>query len=315
MSTENLQSGIFKLRFKALGTACEVQFRTPSVEAAKAFRADALAWIRDFEETWSRFKPTSLLCRINANAGKNSVELTPAQEEIIELCERTYRGTGGLIDPTSFPLTQLWDEAAKVDRLPSSEEIQKTLHLVSWPAVERRPGSVYLPEKGMALEIGGFGKEYAVDQLLNIARNHKLPAALVDLGRDLANYGEPPHGAFWVVGVEDARVADAPAIRLAFTGKALATSGNGRRYRTIGGEKFGHIIDPRNGVPVRNELLTATCLADDCLTAGWFSTASCILGPGEGLEKVNYQFGIDAIIQVTHKTLYSQNIHRHIIAS
>lgn len=315
MPVDDLTSGIFKLRFKALGTECEVQFRTPSVEAAKEFRASALEWLRDFEKTWSRFIPGSLLCRINAEAGRSRIELTPEQEEVIRLCDRTYQATDGLVDPTSFPPTRLWDAAAKADRLPSDAEIGETLRHVSWPSIEWGDGAIFLPEKEMALEIGGFGKEYAVDQILTLAKKHDLPAVLVDLGRDLVTHGEPPHGPYWVVGIEDARVENAPAIRLAFTDKGLATSGNGRRFRNIGGENFGHIIDPRTGVPVRNELLTATCLADDCLTAGWFSTAACILGPEAGLEKIQYHFGIESMLQTTITTLYSHNIHRHVIAS
>lgn len=146
MPVETLTSGIFKLRFKALGTECEVQFRTPSVEAAKEFRAAALAWLRNFEKTWSRFLPESLLCRINAEAGRNRIELTAEQEEVVRLCERTFRATDGLVDATSFSLTSLWDEAAKADRLPSEEEVGKTLRRVSWPSVEWGNGSVFFEE-------------------------------------------------------------------------------------------------------------------------------------------------------------------------
>ena len=61
----NLTGGLFKLKFKALGTLCEVQFRSVSVEIAKEFRKLGLGWLRDFEEKWSRFKPTSLLCPVS----------------------------------------------------------------------------------------------------------------------------------------------------------------------------------------------------------------------------------------------------------
>ena len=314
MSAADLTAGLFKLRFKALGTECIVQFRTPSVEGAKSFRAAALAWIKDFENTWSRFKPDSLLSRINAGAGKESFELNEVQEHVLKLCEHTYRFTNGLNDPTSFPLTLLWDQAAKEDRLPAEEEISETKKLVSWPLVEWGEGSVFLPEKGMALEIGGFGKEYAVDQLIALAKQHEIPDVLVDLGRDLATLGEPPHGPYWVVGVEDATKEDTPLHRLAFTGKAMATSGNGRRFRTIGGKKFGHIMDARSGVPAETDVLTASCLADDCLTAGLLSTNACILGVEEGLKEISRHFGTDAIIQTMDQTHYTTTIHRHVLA-
>lgn len=314
MSAADLTAGLFKLRFKALGTECIVQFRTPSVEGAKSFRAAALAWIKEFENTWSRFKPGSLLSRINAGAGKKSFELNEVQEHVLKLCEHTYRFTNGLNDPTSFPLTLLWDQAAKEDRLPAEEEVSETKKLVSWPSVEWGEGSIFLPEKGMSLEIGGFGKEYAVDQLIALAKQHEIPDVLVDLGRDLATLGEPPHGPYWVVGVEDATKEDTPLHRLAFTGKAMATSGNGRRFRMIGGKKFGHIIDARSGAPAETDVLTASCLADDCLTAGLLSTNACILGVEEGLKEISRHLGTGAIIQTIKQTHYTSIIHRHVLA-
>ncbi|MCX8239232.1 MAG: FAD:protein FMN transferase [Akkermansiaceae bacterium] len=313
--TSNLTAGLFKLGFQALGTVCEVQFRTGSVEGAKEFRAAALGWLRHFEERWSRFKSGSLLCQINAQAGLGPVEVTEEEEEVLRLCDHTYRVSRGLNDPTSFPLTRLWNDAGNRGVLPSQGEIDEVKELVSWPLVERGNGEVFLPRKGMALEIGGFGKEYAVDQLIAFAQKFGIEDCLVDLGRDVSALGEPPHGPYWVVGVEDAREEEAAAYRLAFTGKALATSGNGRRFRVIGGKKFGHIIDPRNGWPAENDLLTASCLADDCLTAGILSTNACILGTEEGLAEIERSHGVEAILQSSTQTHYSSNIHRYVLGS
>jgi len=120
-----MTGGLFKLKFKALGTVCEVQFRAPSVEIAKEFRKSALGWLRDFEERWSRFKPTSLLCRINAEAGRSGVEVSKTDEEILKLCEHTFQISKGLNDPTSLPLTNLWDQAGRENRIPSSREIEE----------------------------------------------------------------------------------------------------------------------------------------------------------------------------------------------
>lgn len=311
----NLTGGLFKLKFQALGTQCEVQFRTESVESAKEFRAAALGWLREFEEKWSRFKTGSLLCRINAQAGMGSVELTKEEEEVLRLCDHTYRVSGGLNDPTSFPLTRLWDEAAKKDQLPGQGEIEEVKNLVSWSSVVWGNGGVSLPEKGMALEIGGFGKEYAVDQVIAFAKRYEIQSCLVDLGRDVFALGEPPQGPYWVVGVEDAREEEAAAFRLAFRGKALATSGNGKRFRMIGGKKFGHIIDPRSGRPADNEVLTASCLADDCLTAGLLSTNACILGVEEGLDEIDRHHGVEAILQSKTQTHYSSQIHKYVLSS
>jgi thiamine biosynthesis lipoprotein len=243
------------------------------------------------------------------------VEVTEADEEILKLCEYTFQISKGLNDPTSLPLTSLWDRAGTVDEMPSNDEIEEAKNLISWPAVEWGDGRVFLPEKGMALEIGGFGKEYAVDRLIGFAKRLGIADCLVDLGRDVAAIGQPPNGPVWVIGVEDAQEEDVAAFRLAVSGKGLATSGNGRRFRMIKGEKFGHIIDPRTGWPARNDLLTASCLADDCLTAGLLSTNACIVGQEKGMEAIERSFGVEGLLQTTSDHVYSSNIHRHVLGS
>lgn len=312
---EDMTRGLFRLKFQALGTVCEVQFRTASVEAAKEFRKAALDWLREFEEKWSRFKPDSLLCKINAKAGDSPVEITGEDEEILRLCDHAYRISDGLHDPTLLPVTALWDEAGKNDCLPSDLEIAEAKKLVSWPSVEWGNGKVFLPEPGMALEIGGFGKEYAVDRLVGFARQFEIEDCLVDLGRDVSAIGKPPHGPAWILGIEDARTEDAASYRLAVSGKSLATSGNERRFRMVGGKKFGHIIDPRSGWPAANEVITASCLADDCLTAGLFSTGACILGMTDGMKVIEQTMGLEAILQGYEQTLFSSRIHHSMLGS
>ncbi|MGJ8696701.1 MAG: FAD:protein FMN transferase [Verrucomicrobiaceae bacterium] len=315
MNVADLSPGLFKLRFKALGTDCVVQFRTGEVEVAKEFRSEVLRWIREFEERWSRFKAGSLLCRINELAGRESVALSEEEDEVVALCDYTFRTSGGLIDPTSLPLTHLWDAAAREDRMPGDGEIAATVARVSWGAVEYEEGRIFLPEAGMAMEIGGFGKEYAVDRLIRLARECGVEHALVDLGRDVATLGSPPHGPYWVVGVENARELDSAVHRVAIRDVGLATSGNGRRFRTVGGKVFGHIIDARTGWPVENELLTASCLAGDCLTAGILSTVSCVTGVEEGLAEVDRTLNAAALFQTADQLYFSENIHRYLIPS
>jgi thiamine biosynthesis lipoprotein len=167
----------------------------------------------------------------------------------------------------------------------------------------------------MALEIGGFGKEYAVDRLIKLAQQTGINDCLVDLGRDVAAIGKPPHGQAWIIGIEDARMENTPACRLAIRDRGLATSGNGRRFRMIGGKKFGHLIDIRTGWPTKNEILTASCLANDCLTAGQISTNACVLSFEEARALIENSHGVEGILQTTGQTHHSSRIHQHVLAS
>ncbi len=315
MGQGNFGAGLFRLKFQGLGTECEVQFRAPSVEVAKGYRKGVMDWMREFEATWSRFKEGSLLCRINKLAGKEAVELSEEQEEVLRLCAYTYETSGGLLDATSLPLTHLWERAGKVGEVPADWEVEEARKLMAWPEVEWGEGRVFLPESGMGLEIGGFGKEYAVDQLIHLARIHGVSDVLVDLGRDVGVLGRPPDGEYWVLGVEDAQNENEALYRLALSGRALATSGNGRRFREIGGKKFGHILDGRTGWPAENDILTVSCVAGDCLSAGLLATTCCVIGAEEGLKRVDDFFEIDAIVQRKDGVGFSVNIHRYVLGS
>ena len=75
--------------------------------------------------------------------------------------------------------------------------------LVGWPKVQRQPNRVYLPVAGMGLDFGGFGKEYAVDIVAQIAAHAGIPDVLVDFGHDIRVMGAPPGRPAWHVGLED----------------------------------------------------------------------------------------------------------------
>src|SRR6185436_20093018 len=153
-----------KLSFPALGTNCEVQYAAPSGDAQAAdFERAAVAWVNAFEAKYSRFRPDSLISRINAAAGREWVEVDAEMEGLLKLCDTLQFMTQGVLDPTALPLIRLWDYKAPKPRIPAAAEIAAARELVGWTKLQRAPGKVFLPRAGMALDFGGFGKEYAVD--------------------------------------------------------------------------------------------------------------------------------------------------------
>ena len=306
-----LTDGLFKLSFKALGTHCLVQFRSPDIETARNYRRAALAWLRKFEATFSRFIPTSTLSRINDSAGSARVAIAQEVEEMLDLGAHVFSLSMGINDPTSLPLTRLWDQAARRQELPSRAALGRCLDLVGWDKVERGPGWVRLPRPGMALDFGGFGKEFAVDRLLAAALQHGIEHVLVDLGRDVATHGRPPGQPAWVVGIEDAGTPDRSITRVAVTGHAVASSGNYRRFRLIDGRPYGHLIDPRTGEPATTSVGGVTCIAQRCLTAGLFCQAAFILGAEEGFRLIDSRRDVAGLIQTSHRTYRTRHFTRH----
>lgn len=307
----DLLSGIFRFRFKALGSPCEVQFSTATREQAEGFKAAALHWIKNFENSYSRFLPHSELSKINSAAGQGAVSISSDMKKMLEICDMIHEITCGVMDVTSLPLIRLWDDAEKAQQKPDREKISLTLGKTGWRKVERGEDWVRLPMSGMALDFGGFGKEYAVDRIVEIGADFGIYDMLVDLGRDMATAGKPPHQAAWCIGIEDVNFLDNTLTRVALTGQAVATSGNYRRYREINGERFGHLLDPRSGMPADSDVLSASCIASTCLTAGIFSQSACILGSEKGLSLIEGQYQVAGLIQCKQQILKSKQFYQY----
>lgn len=290
------------LAWQALGTRCEVQYAATSEAQARAFETAAVGWVAAFEAKYSRFRPDSLLSRINAAAGRAPVAIDAEMERLLALCDRLHFMTQGVLDPTALPLLRLWDYKAAHPRLPTDAEIAAARRLVGWKKVQRTPGQVFLPEPGMALDFGGFGKEWAVDIVAQIARDHGITAALVDFGHDLRAVGLPPGRPAWHIGLEDPANPGTVKGSLALTrGQGVASSGDYLRRVIIDGVRYGHIVDPRSGRPVANGCLQATIIAPSCLQAGVLSTTAFVLGVTAGLELIQAQPGAEGQL-ITEKT-------------
>ena len=289
--------GIRHLEFKALGTNCSIKFRLTDERAALLFAAEALGWIGKFEAKFSRFQPTSLVSRINAAAGTEWVAVDDEMEHMLKLADDLHRRTHGILDPTLLPLLRVWDWKQVHLKLPQATEVQAALALTGWQKVQRRPGAVRLPEVGMGLDFGGFGKEYAVDYLARIARQHGITDALIDLGRDIFAMGGNGRHPFWHVGIEDGCKPGECWGGLAVSDRAVSASGDYARHFTHDGVRYGHILDPRTGWPVSNGMRAVTVIAPSCLEAGIYSTAVFVLGPREGLHLASLARGVEVCAQ------------------
>lgn len=279
--------GLERCTFRALGTLCTLQVAEENLLAADAFFAAATAWVRDFEARYSRYRPDSVISRLNAQAGGDWQSIDAGTEHLLQLAGGLYTLSDGLLDVATLPLAQLWNWKQPPLELPTPAQVRRALALCGWPKVERRPGALRLPLAGMGLDVGGFGKEYAVDQVLQMAIRAGLEHVLVDFGGDVAVRGHPPGQPFWHIGVEDPVRPGVAASGVGLsTGQAMATSGDSVRAFERGGRRYGHIIDPRSGYPANSGLLGVSVVAGSCLEAGMLATVCFILGPEAGLERI-----------------------------
>lgn len=305
--------GLYDLKFRALGTDCRIQYSATGNDYAAAFAKEAVQWVADFETKYSRFRDSSLISEINRNAGVCWTEIDAEVESIFAICDDLYFMTQEVLDPTMLPLIHLWDYRRKHRSLPSDSSVEETRKLVGWRKVERKPGAVFLPEKGMALDLGGFGKEYAVDKVAAIAVGHRLEGCLVDFGRDIHAVGTPPQSPAWHIGLENPETPGTSWSSLAAVNLGIATSGDYRRFFEHKGRRFGHILDPRSGRPVVNGILAVTIAANSCLEAGVLSTAVFVLGEEEGIKLVEGTFGAEGCIVMNSGIQQTSKFYENVV--
>jgi thiamine biosynthesis lipoprotein len=145
----------------------------------------------------------------------------------------------------------------------------------------------------MEIDLGGIGKEYAVDRVLALLRTRTAQPLLVNFGGDLAVSGPRHDGSAWAVGIEQPGEPGAPeaaagamapaAVQRAagvieLSAGALATSGDARRFLLKDGVRYGHILDPRSGWPVRDAPRSVTVAAPTCVEAGMLATLAMLQG-------------------------------------
>lgn len=140
---------------------------------------------------------------------------------------------------------------------------------------------------GMELDLGGLGKEYAVDRCLGLVKHLWSGSALVNFGGDLASSGRRGDGNPWYIGVEDpaadtghSTAQSGAALALELASGGLATSGDARRFVIVDGRRCGHILDPATGWPVAEAPRSVTVAADTCSQAGLLATLAMLAGPG-----------------------------------
>jgi len=260
--------------FTAMASPCMLRLAGAGEEACRQAAALAIAEVQRIERAYSRYRPDSIVSRINAAAGRDWVTCDEETLALFGYADALHAASGGLFDITSGILRRAWD--FRVARVPSPQELAPLLGLIGWHRAERDGDRVRLPRAGMEIDFGGFGKEYAADRAAAVLQAHGIGHGYVDLGGDLRVIGPRPDGSPWYIGIQNPRDADALAASIPLARGGLATSGDYERYIEVDGRRHCHILDPRTGMPV-SHWRSVSVLAPLAVVAGSHATIAMLL--------------------------------------
>lgn len=263
-----------------MGGAGEIVLAGLGDKESKALAALGMEEVARIERKYSRYRLESVVSRIDAAAGLGWSECDEETTALLDYADAVYQSSGGVFDVTSGVLRRAWNfERAEA---PSPEVLRPLLRLVGWQRVERKGSAIRLPVKGMQLDFGGIGKEYAADAAAELLAEHGVRHGYVNLAGDIRVIGPKPGGEAWTIGIRDPRKSGESIASIPVSSGAIATSGDYERFFEANGQRYCHIIDPATGYPV-NFWRSVTVLAPLATTAGSCTTVAMLLGD-EGLN-------------------------------
>jgi len=257
-----------------MGTPCEIQLFANTGEAARRAAEAAMADVARLEARYSRYREDSFLSAINrvaAAGGRITVDAETAG--LLNYAATCHEQSGGLFDITSGILRRAWrfDSGA----LPEQGLIDELLAKVGWDKVVWQPPVLEFPQPGIELDFGGVVKEYAADRAAGLCWSAGIRHGMINLGGDIKVIGPRADGSPWRIGVRHPRHKDALLQTVELARGAMASSGDYERCLTIEGVRYGHILNPRTGWPVRH-LASVSVIADFCVVAGSASTIAML---------------------------------------
>jgi thiamine biosynthesis lipoprotein len=257
-----------------MASPCEVHVADAERATAERILELTVAETRRIEAKYSRYRSDNVVHAINTAEGR-TVAVDDETARLFDYAAQLHELSDGKFDITSGVLRRVWRFDGS-DRLPTRAAVEALLPIIGWNKVRwRSPEITLLP--GMQIDLGGIGKEYAVDRAAALVRPLSSQC-LLNFGGDLLALGSSSAGRPWRVGIESLASAAAAAKQIDLSSGALATSGDARRFLLKKGKRYSHILDPTTGWPVRKAPRSVTVAAPTCSQAGMLATFALLRG-------------------------------------
>ena len=259
-----------------MASPCEILIPCKDMSEVEHLASLAFAETTRIEQKFSRYRDDNIVHTINHGRGA-TIEVDQEMARLLNYADQCYRLSEGLFDITSGVLRKAWRfEGTKFT--PDTDLIKSLLAKIGWDKVAWDGTAVCL-RPGMEIDLGGIGKEYAVDVVAELLfRESGLPV-MVNFGGDIRAITTEERPVPWTVGIEDPEQENSALGEIDLTNGGVATSGDLRRFCIVDGIRLGHILNPRTGWPVTGAPRSVTVLGDYCVEAGILATLAMLQGP------------------------------------
>ena len=259
----------------------------------------------EINRSMSTYDPESEISRFNrmTDAGRPF----PVSEDffrVMTTARKLYDLTGGAWDGTVNPLVNLWGFGSRrvAPRVPDPEEIEALLPEVGFRHITvSGDGTLRKKIGAVTVDLASIAKGYGVDEVAAVISAAGVEHFLVEIGGEIYARGLRPDGTPWRIGINTPRpMSGATEVYkvVAVSDRAFATSGDYRNFFVTAGRRYSHVLDPRTGRAVENNVVSATVIAPTCTFADGLATALMVMGPEKGMALVNRLPEVECLIIV-----------------
>lgn len=248
---------------------------------------------------------------INDQAGIKPVKVSDDIYFLLKDAFEYSKESDGGFNMAIGAITQLWRIGFDDARKPEQSEIDEGLKHIDYNKVQfnDEEQTVYLPEKGMIIDLGAIAKGYITDEVVKVLKKNGVTCAIVDLGGNVYVLGHSNRGENepWNIGIQDPNKARGSVIgSIKETDKTVVTSGIYERYLEVDGKKYHHIFDSETGYPYENDIASATIITDKSIDGDGLTTVIFDKGVKAGLEYVEQELdkGTNAIFITKEDKVY-----------
>ncbi|MEX0982394.1 MAG: FAD:protein FMN transferase [Bacteroidales bacterium] len=278
------------------GTTYHMTYQSPTRDSLN-LKEEIDELLARFDQSLSSYIDTSNLSRINRNITDRADAYLI---EVFNEAKRVYEISDGAFDITVGPLVDAWGFGPGTKMDMSQEVVDSLMQFVGMDKVSLIDERIIKAYPEIRIDVNAIAQGYSVDVVCDYLSDLKIRSYLVEIGGEIRTRGLSPRGDDWKVGIDkpiEGNVIPGQNLQevVRLSDKALASSGNYRKYFEIEGEKIVHTIDPATGYTQLSNLLSVTIITDECMTADAYSTTCMVLGLEKAKKFVESLEGVEAL--------------------
>lgn len=316
--TNNQEEYIFNEGY-IFGTSYHISYNSPEgVDYGDSVKTELMSVV---DQSLSTFNKTSIISLVNNNQPNQTNE---PFERVIARAREISTQTNGAFDMTVAPLVNLWGfgYTKKQDSIPDSSQVQELMEKVGYQKITIENHTVVKQNEDIKLDASAIAKGFGVDVAAEYLESKGISDFMVEIGGEVRVGGKNKNGNKWRLGI-DKPIDDTAATHreldtvIHLTNMAIATSGNYRQFYYKDGKRYSHTVDPKTGYPVQHQLLSATVIAKDCMSADAIATACMVMGVEKSLQLAEESSDFEVYLIMdnngTYKDVFSTGMKKYLI--